>query len=212
MAGFDKEIVGVLLSFVLYVLYFLIPLIPSILIYKIFPETKVAASGSFSGLKVNSSGAFAAYLVTLVVSINALSDVQARILEIKNPIEPTWTIVGELELRDAEGNVVNQPRLFDVLEVSITPEIFSNANGDIHFKIPGTTGETMPERMITLDIKGFGRGKINLTADTTLDSTSVSVNYETKTISFKDPIIIKTLNTPGQQYTKNDYMKPSSGK
>ena len=59
----DKELLSVMLSFALYVIYFLVPLIPAILIYKIFPETSVVASGRFSNLKVNSSGAFAAYLV-----------------------------------------------------------------------------------------------------------------------------------------------------
>ena len=208
MGEFDRELISVLLSFALYLVYFLVPLIPSILIYRIFPETSVVASGSFSNFKVNSSGAFAAYLVTLVISINALSDTEKRILEIKNPTEATWTIIGNLELRDSENELVDQPNLFDVLEVSVKPDIFMSANGDIHFKIPGTQGATLPKRMITLDVKGFGRGKINLTNETTFTSDSVSVDYENKKIIFSDPIVIKTLNRPGQQYEPQGYMQP----
>lgn len=50
--------------YILFILFFLVPLVPSILIYKWFPDIKVSASGSFSGLNLNTSGAFAAYIIT----------------------------------------------------------------------------------------------------------------------------------------------------
>ncbi|HCG78397.1 MAG TPA: hypothetical protein DE015_04210 [Oceanospirillales bacterium] len=168
----DREIAGIMLSFALYLTYFLIPLVPSILIYKIFPSTSVVASGSFSGLKINSSGAFAAYLITLVISINALSETEARILE---------------------------------------PRVLSSANGDIHFKIPGSPDGSPPKRMITLDVKGFGRGKINLTSEAALTGSDMVVNYQTRTIEFSEPIEITTLTQPGQRYSETSYMTPVTG-
>ena len=54
----DKETLGVLLSFALYGVYFLVPLIPAILIYKIFPDTSVSTSGSLANFKINSSVTF----------------------------------------------------------------------------------------------------------------------------------------------------------
>jgi hypothetical protein len=207
----DREIAGIMLSFALYLTYFLIPLVPSILIYKIFPSTSVVASGSFSGLKINSSGAFAAYLITLVISINALSETEARILEIRNPNEPTWSIIGTLELRDGEGNVINNPLLFELLEISLEPRVLSSANGDIHFKIPGSPDGSPPKRMITLDVKGFGRGKINLTSEAALTGSDMVVNYQTRTIEFSEPIEITTLTQPGQRYSETSYMTPVTG-
>ena len=207
----DREIAGIMLSFALYLTCFLIPLVPSILIYKIFPNSSVVASGSFSERKINSSGAFAAYLITLVISINALSETEKRILEIRNPSEPTWSIVGRLELKDGDGNVINNPLLFDLLEISLEPRVLSSANGDIHFKIPGSPDGSPPKRMITLDVKGFGRGKINLTSDSALASSNIVVNEQARTIEFIEPIEILTLTQPGQRYSETNYMTPVTG-
>jgi len=202
----DREIISIWLSFALYGLYFLLPLIPSILIYKIFPDTSVSTSGSLANFKINSSGAFAAYLATLLISIFSLSGTQDRILNIKNPIEPTWTIKGSIELYDVDNKIVNKPNLFDQVDVSIKPEIFTNANGDINFKIPGTTEGTIPQRMITIDVRGFGKGKINLTSINPTKCDEASIDYEHKIISFNKPIKIKTLNDPNQPYKQQQYM------
>lgn len=51
--------------FYLYLLYVLLPLVPAILIFKIFPETKVTVSGPLQNLTLNATGAFAAYVVTV---------------------------------------------------------------------------------------------------------------------------------------------------
>lgn len=202
----DKETLSILLSFALYCVYFLVPLVPSILIYKIFPDSSVSTSGSFANFKINSSGAFAAYLATVLIGIYALSDTQTRILNIKNPVEPTWTIKGNLELRDFDNKIINKPAMFDQVCVSIKPEIFTSANGDIHFKIPGTSEGKVPQRMITIDVTGFGRGKINLTSIDTASSDDVSIDYEKKIIFFKNPIKIVTLNDPRQPYQQQAYM------
>lgn len=53
-------------SIVLLILWVLLPLVPSVLIYKMFPDTKVAASGPFAGLTIAAGGAFAGYLIILL--------------------------------------------------------------------------------------------------------------------------------------------------
>lgn len=202
----DKETLSILLSFALYGVYFLVPLIPSILIYKIFPDTSVSTSGSLANFKINSSGAFAAYLATVIIGIYALSDTQTRILNIKNPVAPTWTIKGNLELRDFDNKIVYNPAMFDQVCVSIKPEIFTSVNGDIHFKIPGTSEGKVPQRMITIDVTGFGRGKINLTSIDTNNSDEMTLDYEKKIIGFKKPIKIFALNDPTEPYKEKEYM------
>jgi hypothetical protein len=202
----DKETLGILLSFALYGVYFLVPLIPAILIYKIFPDTSVSTSGSLANFKINSSGAFAAYLATVLIGIYALSDTQARILEIKNPASPTWTIKGNLELRDIDNNVVHHPAMFDQVCVSIKPEIFTSVDGNIHFKIPGTIEGQLPERIVIIDVTGFGRGNINLTSLDKADIQKINIDYENKTIHFKEPIKIFAHSDPSQPYRATGYM------
>jgi hypothetical protein len=46
---------------VAYLLAVLCPLIPAILIYRLFPETKVSVPGPLAGLTLRAGGAFAAY-------------------------------------------------------------------------------------------------------------------------------------------------------
>ena len=53
-------------SIVLLILWVLLPLVPSILLYKVFPNTTVAASGPFAGLTIAAGGAFAGYLIVLL--------------------------------------------------------------------------------------------------------------------------------------------------
>ena len=203
----DKETLSVLLSFALYGVYFLVPLIPSILIYKIFPDTSVTTTGSFSNFKINTSGAFAAYLATVIIGIFALKDTQTRILKM-GAVVPTWTIKGNLELRDTNDSLINRPKMFDHVSVSIKPEIFTSANGDIHFKIPGTEEGGLPQRMITIDVTGFGRGKMNLTSIEPKDSKKMRIDLENKIIVYKEPIKITARSNPTYPYRVKGYMNP----
>lgn len=67
MENFIKD--PIVQMYIVFILFFIIPLIPSILIYKLFPDTKVSASGPFSGLNLKTSGAFAAYICTLIAGV-----------------------------------------------------------------------------------------------------------------------------------------------
>jgi hypothetical protein len=55
----------VFFSFTLYVLFVLLPLIPALVIFKLFPDSKVAVSGPLAQLTVRATGAFAAYVVVV---------------------------------------------------------------------------------------------------------------------------------------------------
>src|ERR1700690_2317258 len=67
------------LSIMVFALWVLLPLAPSVLIYLIFPNTQVAASGPLAGLTIKASGAFAAYLIVLLVSALPVRSIQGLI-------------------------------------------------------------------------------------------------------------------------------------
>ena len=52
-----------------YVLAVVGPLVPAVLIYRLFPNTRVSVSGPLAGLTLRARGAFAAYLVTFRLSM-----------------------------------------------------------------------------------------------------------------------------------------------
>jgi hypothetical protein len=70
---------AVLYSFLLYVLYILLPLIPAVLIFRLFPDTKVSVSGPLQGLTLNTTGAFGAYVVTAALGFFLVRNVESQI-------------------------------------------------------------------------------------------------------------------------------------
>jgi hypothetical protein len=70
---------AVIYSFCLYVLYVLLPLIPAVLIFRLFPDTKVSVAGPFQNLTLNATGAFAAYVVTVALGFFLVKYVEQEI-------------------------------------------------------------------------------------------------------------------------------------
>ena len=55
--------------FLLITIYILLPLIPAIIIFRLFPNTTVAVSGPLQNFTINATGAFAAYVVTILLGV-----------------------------------------------------------------------------------------------------------------------------------------------
>jgi len=94
---------AVIYSFCLYVLYVLLPLIPAILIFRLFPETKVTVSGPLQNLTLNATGAFAAYVVTVALGFFLVRNVELQINSTKHyAIEGIITDIGENQGIDSD--------------------------------------------------------------------------------------------------------------
>lgn len=91
----DTNIAAVLLSCLLYSLYVLLPMIPAIVIYRLFPDTKVALSGPLANLTMKSTGAFAAYIVVVSLGYFLIKNTHTIIAGM---VQPMWTIKATLEL------------------------------------------------------------------------------------------------------------------
>jgi hypothetical protein len=72
---------AVLYSFGLYVLYVLLPIIPAVVIFKLFPDTKVAVSGPFQNLTIKATGAFGAYVATVALGFFLVKNIERQINE-----------------------------------------------------------------------------------------------------------------------------------
>jgi hypothetical protein len=83
----------VLYGLLLYILYVVMPLIPSVIIYKMFPDTTVGATGLLGNLKINATGAFAAYIIIVVLGHFVIK----RNLEFIDQLESTtWEITSKV--------------------------------------------------------------------------------------------------------------------
>ena len=69
----SQSTIAVLFSFALYALYVLLPVLPAVVIYRMFPKTRVAVSGPLSKLSFKASGAFAAYVVTVFLGYSLVN-------------------------------------------------------------------------------------------------------------------------------------------
>jgi hypothetical protein len=103
---------NILLSFVLFGLFVLVPIIPASLLYKWFPDTKVSAKGVLSKFNINSSGAFAAYLVTVLVGYFVIAPINEAILGLVTTPSAVWTVRGNLQLQDKQGTRIEETALF----------------------------------------------------------------------------------------------------
>ena len=77
-----------------------LPLVPAILIYRLFPDTQVAASGPLAGLTVKASGAFAAYLIVFLFIFALVSPIRDAI---GSGMRPFWEIHRRVKLVDQDG-------------------------------------------------------------------------------------------------------------
>ena len=92
---------AVLINMIPYVVALLLPLIPAIFIFKIFPDTKVSIKGPLSQFALNSTGAFAAYIITFFLGWPVIKEYREIVVLAGRP---TWTIHGRFELKDKDKN------------------------------------------------------------------------------------------------------------
>ena len=103
---------------VLLIIWVGLPLVPAIMIYRYFPETQVFASGPLAGLKIKTSGAFAAYLIVFLcifLLVNTTKDV------IGSGMRPYWEIRGKVKLVDENGKPISGEDLLNTIKFEIVP-------------------------------------------------------------------------------------------
>src|SRR5262249_29484138 len=91
----SREILVLISISLLHILWVLLPLIPAVLIYKLFPDTAVAVSGPLAALSVRASGAFAGYLAVFAATFILVLKFEPVISAFEHPF---WTVYGKVTL------------------------------------------------------------------------------------------------------------------
>src|SRR5258707_4915716 len=106
----------ILLSFMgLYMVWVLLPLVPSILIYTLFPNTAVAVSGPLANLTIRTTGAFAAYLIVFAMTYPLVDTTRNAIGGFQHQF---WTINAHIKIQDDEGKKIRSNDLMRKLSVN----------------------------------------------------------------------------------------------
>jgi hypothetical protein len=200
----DTNVIAVLLSFGLYLLYVLLPLIPAILIYRLFPDTKVAVSGPLAGLTLKASGAFAAYVVVVVLGVFLVKDTHTIIA---GSTQPVWTIRAQVELYDRAGKKVDDQSSLQYLEVVLNPDIRAREGSFIRLQVPGTANQ-LPEYLISFKLKQFGEQTISIAE---LGKQEVEVDDFKRILKIIQPIKIIQSHIDDRPYKPTGYQQPTGG-
>ena len=99
-----SPVYAVLLMFGFYLLVLLIPIIPAVIIYWVFPEGKIndnSVEGSVGAWKIKAVGAWGAYVTAFVLGLWASHGAVSMIKSVGGP--SVWTIDSEFQLLDEKG-------------------------------------------------------------------------------------------------------------
>ena len=171
----------VLLSLVgLIAIWVMLPLVPAILIYRLFPSTAVAVSGPFANLTVRASGAFAAYLVIFAgtyILVNRAYE------EVSGFQHPAWRLKGHIVLVDKDGREVRAENILRNINIRTDPDQFKVQSYRVQLSIPEIGGD-LPA--VIFEVENWGKKEIDLRS-----ASEVTIDRSRKIIEIKNPITIK---------------------
>ncbi|GJM08873.1 MAG: hypothetical protein DHS20C11_11490 [Lysobacteraceae bacterium] len=170
------------------VIVVLLPMIPAILIYKIFPNTQIAAQGAIKALKWNSSGAFAGYMIILCAII--ASPLNRIFDSIGTLYHPTWTVEMEIHGYDSD----DRQTTFGDLGVTLEPGLHRVSPNQIQLRIPGLSRSDWPVAHI------HAQGAAAQVHLATLEEDELEIDEINKTITVLSPVIVKQVGTVGAHY------------
>lgn len=175
----------------LYAAWVLLPLVPAVLIYWLFPDNQVAVSGPFAGLTIKASGAFAAYLIVFVGAYVGLVG-QARDM-IGGISKQYWTLKADIKLTHPDGSEIPWSEVL-MNDISVHPVTYKFSNYEAKLKVEQEDGD-FP--LIVIRLPKFRDQYIPLKKMLKSSPSKLTIDYFNKTIKINDPVEIQELPTGG---------------
>lgn len=154
----DPNTRTVLFSLGAYTVWFLLPLVVSIALYKIFPSSTSTAEGTLSNWKFKAGGAVGAYVILFLLGLSGINRIEDMITGMS---VCTWTIHGHVILKDKDGNDVPGNSLLKTLHITLQPDIITKQNQVVDVRIP-SLGDAVPDKILNFSIPEFGDQTIDL--------------------------------------------------
>jgi hypothetical protein len=153
--SFQEE--AVLLSFGFYLLNLLVPIIPAVIIYRLFPEAKTnnTVEGSIAGWKIKAIGAWGAYVTAFLLGFWAINSTTVPLIRAVGGAS-VWTIDSDFQLKDENGKEIEAT--VDKLEVE--PPVVKPWGKHATIKVFSETLD--PPDMIRIKMEGYDYQMVNL--------------------------------------------------
>jgi hypothetical protein len=189
----------ILLLMVLLAVWVALPLVPAVLIYRLFPTTSVFANGPLANLTINTSGAFAAYLVVFLITtpmVNAIKNA------IGGETRPSWEIHGQVKLVD-QGKPILRQDLLTTMRLEARPDVLGHFGATLVLKIPEEDGY-FPE--VLVHIPDWGYGSVDLNRQGILDK--VFRNWSFRRVVDVGEVKIERIPESGKYEARSDMALP----
>jgi len=192
-----------------FIIWFLVPAIPAVIIFKLIPNNKVFVNGPFQGLKINLTGAFGGYFLLIIASYLMVN----KMIFEKRPDVEVWTLKGFIKDDRAIPLDCNKHRA----SLTLYPEN-KIENGDLNFPLLvayRNNGYDFPR----ISISGFSndekRSNLYLAEDQTRELNDPDpvghekekgnwiYDYNKRIITYKGAIIMKKELPPVSADTAN---------
>jgi hypothetical protein len=159
-----------------------LPLLPAILIYRLFPSTQVAVAGPLASLTVRASGAFAAYMVVFMAIYPLVHTTTGTMGSFEHHF---WTVNGRVKLVAESGQEMLAEALLRKMEIHPDPDPLRVASYMLRLKVIEDSDGDLP--VLTIDVPGFGTSLIDLRSG----SKGIIVDKLRRAISITEPIEIR---------------------
>ncbi len=148
---------AVWLSFGFYLLNLLVPIIPAVIIYRLFPEAKTnnTVEGSVGGWKIKAIGAWGAYVTAFLLGFWAINSTTVPLIRAVGGAS-VWTIDSDFQLKDENGQEI-EPTV-DKLEVE--PPMIKPWGKHATIKVFSETLD--PPDVVPIKMDGYDYQMINL--------------------------------------------------
>ena len=168
--------------------WLLIPLIPAWITYKITPDQRLGLSGPLQQITVRASGAFAAYLILLLLShkfiaLNGMSIIGGM----ASP--SAWVFKADVVAIDEHGKRIQIPDDVQAVDVSFTPDLNRLGKSGVLIRLPYNP-EDWPA--LTVTIPNFGGAEVDLS-----NLSNVQLDYFKKTAELQGPITVRKARGGG---------------
>ncbi|NJB67152.1 hypothetical protein GGQ74_000792 [Desulfobaculum xiamenense] len=171
----------------------ILPLIPAVVIYYLFPNTKVGLKGPLADFTLNATGAFAAYVVILIVFM-ALSQQYAKHEEVFSGRQRGWKVVANIRLLDRHARpITDHSELCSVrerLRVALNPDGMVASDDQVSFWIP-------PLKVVRVDFEMDGYAGQSLLIRPGVESATCTQDENSNEISISEVRLVKVE----QQYS-----------
>jgi hypothetical protein len=182
---FSGDVIVIVLGFALVACALLIPLVPAVLIYLLFPRTETDLGGPFSGLTLKSKGAFSAYFIVLLASL-PLWKGQSDTL--KSMMRPTWEVSGQVKVLDERGKEIKYRNTgSQLLHVSLQPDLVYTRGKNFSITVP-EMNHKVPS--ILLNCEKFGDYSIDPDQP---QGENVEIDRANHRIIIKSPLVIQKI-------------------